>query len=357
MLASTLVKQDSRTVMSVQTLPDPVPGPGEALLEIRAAALNHLDLYARAHHAANPAAEPQIIGSDAAGIVEALGPDVDSLEVGAEVVLNPGLSCGHCEFCVRGQQSECPRFDLVGRGIPGTYAEKIAVPAANLHPKPAHLSFAQAAALCLDHVTAWRMLMTRGDLRMGDSVLIHGIGGGAALASLQLARLLDAKVIVTSSSDEKLQRADALGALLGINYREHENIAEIVRKFTDGRGVDLVIDTVGAATWPASIASVRNGGHVVACGATTGADGVVNIREVFWRQVSILGSTMGSQGDLRRLAPYFESGELRPVVDRTLPLEKAREAQEALSRREQFGKIVLTVGDPAIATAPAAEVG
>ena len=343
MLASTLVKKDSRTVMSVQTLPDPVPGPGEALLEIRGAALNHLDLYARAHHAANPEAEAQIIGSDAAGVVSALGPEVDTFEVGAEVVLNPGLGCGECEFCMRGQQSECPRFDLVGRGIPGTYAEKIAVPAANLHPKPTHLSFAQAAALCLDHVTAWRMLMTRGDLRMGDSVLIHGIGGGAALASLQLARLLDAKVIVTSSSDEKLQRADELGAHLGINYRDQDDVAGIVRKFTDGRGVDLVIDTVGAATWPTSIAAVRNGGRVVACGATTGADGAVNIREVFWRQISILGSTMGSDKDFRDMLSAVEGHSLEPVIDSTWPLSEADAALDRLESGEQFGKIVLEV--------------
>jgi NADPH:quinone reductase-like Zn-dependent oxidoreductase len=341
MLASTLVKKQSGTVMAVQTLSDPVPGPGEALLDIRAAALNHLDLYARAHHAANPKAEPQIIGSDAAGIVGAVGPEVAGLEVGAEVVLNPGLVCGQCEFCSRGQQSECPRFDLVGRGIPGTFAEKIVVPAGNLYPKPSHLSFAQAAALCLDHVTAWRMVMTRGDLRMGESVLIHGIGGGAALASLQLARLLDARVIVTSSSDEKLRRADELGAQLGINYRQQDNIAEIVRKFTDGRGVDLVIDTVGAATWPASISAARNGGRVVACGATTGAEGVVNIREVFWRQISILGSTMGSDKDFRDMLAAVEGHSLEPVLDSTWPLAKAEAALDRLESGEQFGKIVL----------------
>ena len=327
--------------MSVQTVPDPSPGPGEALLEIRAAALNHLDLYARAHHAANPDAQDQIIGSDAAGVVAALGPDVDTLVTGAEVVLNPGLSCGQCEFCLRGQQSECPRFDLVGRGIPGTYAEKIVVPAANLHPKPAHLSFPQAAALCLDHVTAWRMLMTRGDLRMGDSVLIHGIGGGAALASLQLARLLDAKVIVTSSSDEKLQRADELGAQFGINYHEQDDVAAIVRKLTDGRGVDLVIDTVGAATWPTSVAAARNGGRVVACGATTGAEGIVNIREVFWRQIAILGSTMGSDKDFRDMLSAVEGHSLEPVIDSTWPLDDADAALDRLESGEQFGKIVL----------------
>lgn len=329
--------------MSVQTLPDPVPGPGEALLEIRAAALNHLDLYARAHHAANPEAQDQIIGSDAAGVVAALGPEVDTLEVGAEVVLNPGLGCGQCEFCMRGQQSECPRFDIVGRGRPGTFAERIAVPAANLHPKPAHLSFAQGAALCLDHLTAWRMLMTRGDLRVGDSVLVHGIGGGAALASLQLARLLDAMVIVTSSSDEKLLRADELGAHLGINYRDQDNVAEIVRKITDGRGVDLVIDSVGAATWPTSIAAARNGGRVVVCGATTGAEGVVSIREVFWRQISILGSTMGSDKDFRDMLSAVEGHALEPVIDSTWPLAEAGAALDRLESGEQFGKIVLEI--------------
>jgi NADPH:quinone reductase-like Zn-dependent oxidoreductase len=343
MKVSALVKQDSRTVMSVQTFPDPVPGPGEAVVEVRAAALNHLDLYGRAHHAANPEAEAQIIGSDAAGIVATVGPEVESLQVGAEVVLNPGLGCGQCEFCLRGQQSECPRFDLVGRGIPGTFAEKVVVPFGNLHPKPSHLSFEQAAALGLDHVTAWRMLMTRGDLRVGDSVLIHGIGGGAALASLQLARLLDATVIVTSSSDEKLRRAEELGAQHGINYRDQENVAEIVREITDGRGVDLVIDTVGAATWPASIAAARNGGRVVACGATTGAEGAVSIREVFWRQISILGSTMGSDKDFTDMLSAVEGHALEPVIDSTWPLSDAGAALDRLESGEQFGKIVLEV--------------
>jgi NADPH:quinone reductase-like Zn-dependent oxidoreductase len=345
MLASALVKQDSRTVMSVRELPDPEPGPGEALLEIRAAALNHLDLYARAHHAADPGAEIQVIGSDAAGLVAALGPDVKNLEIGAEVVLNPGLGCRQCEHCLRGQQSECPRFNLVGRGIPGTFAERVVVPAVNLHPKPAHLSFEQAAALCLDHVTAWRMLMTRGDLRVGQSVLIHGIGGGAALASLQLARLLDATVIVTSSSDEKLRRAQELGARHCINYRQRDNVAEAVREITDGRGVDLVIDTVGAETWPVSVAAARNGGRVVVCGATTGAEGVVNIREVFWRQISIVGSTMGSDKDFRDMLAAVEGHALKPVIDSTWPLDEAERALDRLEGGEQFGKIVLSVSD------------
>jgi len=342
MRASVLAKRDGRSVIEVQTLPDPEPGPGEALLEVRAAALNHLDLFARIHQQAEATAEPKIIGSDAAGVVKALGPDIETLEVGDAAVLNPGLSCNSCELCEQGEESECAGFDLVGRGIPGTFAELVLVPAANLAPKPEHLDFEQAAALPLDHLTAWRMVRTRGQLRAGETVLIHGIGGGAALAALQISKLTGAEVIVTSSSDDKLERARAIGADETINYQNQPDVAQTVRELTGGRGADLVIDTVGAATLPGSISAARNGGRVVLCGATTGAEGVVNIREVFWRQISIIGSTMGSRDDFRQMLSAVSDQNLVPVVDSVWHLSDLEPALDRLERADQFGKIVLS---------------
>lgn len=342
MQASVLAQRDGRSVIEVQTLPDPEPGPGEALLEIRAAALNHLDLYSRSQHRAKPRSEAVIIGSDAAGVVRATGSAVEGLEPGEAVVLDPGLSCGACELCEQGEESECPAFDLVGRGVPGTFAELVVVPAANLAPKPEHLDFEQAAALPLDHLTAWRMVRTRGRLRAGETVLIHGIGGGAALAALQIAKLTGAEAIVTSSSDEKLQRARAIGADETINYQTRPDVARATHELTDGRGADLVIDTVGSATLAESLSAARNGGRVVLCGATTGAEGTFDIREVFWRQLSILGSTMGSRADFREMLATASQQRLVPVVDSVWHLSELEPALDRLERAEQFGKIVLS---------------
>lgn len=347
MFASVLTKRDGVTVLETRRYPDPEVGPGQALLEIRAAALNHLDLHSRAHHAADPSAADKIIGSDAAGVIREVGLGVEDLAAGDEVVLNPGLSCGHCELCEAGEESECPGFDLVGRGVPGTYAELIVVPATNLAPKPTHLSFEQAAALPLAHLTAWRMAMTRGGLQPGERVLIHGIGGGAALAALQIAKLAGAEVIVTSSADTKLDRARELGADKTVNYKQTPEVAKAVREMTANKGVDLVIDTVGAATLPASVSAARNGGRVVVCGATTGAEVTINIREVFWRQIAILGSTMGSTDDFREMLVTVAERGLVPVIDSVRHLSEAGTALDQMEAGEQFGKIVLSAGSEA----------
>jgi NADPH:quinone reductase-like Zn-dependent oxidoreductase len=347
MLACALTKRDGETVLETRRFPDPEVAPGKALLEIRAAALNHLDLYSRALHEADPSAADKIIGSDAAGVIREVGLGVEDLAPGDEVVLNPGLSCGSCELCEAGEESECPGFDLVGRGVPGTYAELIVVPAANLAPKPTHLSFEQAAALPLAHLTAWRMAMNRGGLQPGEKVLIHGIGGGVALAALQIAKLTGAEVIVTSSADSKLERARELGADETINYEQTPEVAKAVREMTAAKGVDLVIDTVGATTLPASVSAARNGGRVVVCGATTGADATISIREVFWRQITILGSTMGSSDDFREmLATVVERG-LVPVIDSVRHLSEAGAALDQMEAGGQFGKIVLSAGPEA----------
>ncbi|MBI5094678.1 MAG: alcohol dehydrogenase catalytic domain-containing protein [Candidatus Hydrogenedentes bacterium] len=218
-------------------VPSPRPAPGEVVINVRAAALNHLDIRVRRGRPGVPIQAPHVLGSDASGTISELGPSVTGLHIGDEVILNPGVSCGHCEFCLRGEQSECPAFGIVGMSRPGTFAEQVSVPAVNVHPKPAHLNFEEAAALPLAYVTAWRLIMTRGGLKAGETALIHGIGGGVAIAALQLAKLAGATAIVTSSSDHKLARARALGADHGVNYRKVGDIATEIKKLTDGRGV------------------------------------------------------------------------------------------------------------------------
>jgi NADPH:quinone reductase-like Zn-dependent oxidoreductase len=227
---------------------------------------------------------------------------------------------------------------------PGTFAEKVAVPFYNAYPKPSHLTFDEAAALPLAYQTAWRMLMTRAALRAGETVLVHGIGGGVALAALQLAKLAGAEVIVTSSSEEKLARAEQLGADHTINY-EAADVTERVKDITHGRGVDIVIDTVGAATWSADFGAVRRGGRIVLCGVTTGAEAKTNLQMLYWNQLTILGSTMGSNEDFRQMLRAVATAGLKPVVDAVVPLERVREAMSRMEAAEQFGKIVLRISE------------
>lgn len=287
---------------------------------------------------------PHILGSDAAGVVAETGEGVENFRAGDEVLINPGLSCGRCEACRRGEQSECEAFTIVGLGRPGTFAERVAVPASALRPKPAHLDWAEAAAVGVAHVTAWRMLMTRVRLRPGETVLIHGIGGGVALAGLQFAARLGAETIVTSSSDEKLARARRLGARHAINYRTEPDVAAKVRALTAGRGVDVVLDAVGAATWPVNFQAVRRGGRIVLCGVTTGASAETNLQALYWHQITVLGSTAGSDEDFRLMLRHLAAAGIKPVLDKVFPLAEAPAAMARMERGEQFGKIVLKVG-------------
>lgn len=326
----------------VADIPAPNPGPGEVLLRVHAAALNHLDIWVRKGRPGVTLNFPHVLGSDAAGTVAAVGEGVSGFSLGDEVVLDPGLSCGACAACLRGEQSECAAYSIIGMGRPGTFAEYVAVPAKNLLPKPAHLSWEESAALPLAYATAWRMLFTRARLGAGETLLIHGIGGGVALAALQLARIAGAEVIVTSSSPEKLERAAALGAAHGLLYGGGE-LAKRVIDCTGGRGVDVVLDTVGAATWAVNVEAARKGGRIVHCGVTTGAAVEVNISAIYWKQLSILGSTMASHEDVRRLLAAVSASGLRPVVDQVFPLAEARAAQGRMEAGGQYGKIVLKV--------------
>jgi len=330
-------------VLRVGDFPEPSAGPGEVLVAVKAAALNHLDLFVLGGLPGIPIPLPQVGGADAAGVVAEVGEGVTGWRVGDEVVFNPGLWCGTCEFCVAGEECLCLRFGIVGEHCHGAFAERVVVPALSLAHRPAHLSWEEAAALPLTFLTAWRMLMTRGGLREGETVLIHGIGGGVALAALSIATAAGARVFVTSSSNEKLERARQLGAAEAINYST-EDVVRKVKELTARRGVDLVVETVGEATWMTSLRCARRGGRIVTCGATSGPNPTEEVRLIFWNQLSILGSTMGSDKDWRELVEAVERRQLRPVVDSVYSLDRGVAAYERLAAGKQFGKIVLAVG-------------
>lgn len=326
-------------------LPKPVPGAGQALIRVKAAALNHLDIWVRKGRPGLTLKGPHVLGSDAAGILEALGPGCDgiALKPGAEVVVNPGVSCMKCEFCLRGLHSECPGFRIIGFQEEGVYAEFAVVPAANLFPKPPALNWEEAAALPLSHLTAWRMLFTRANLQSGETVLIHGIGGGVAIAAQQLCNLHGAKTVVTSSSNAKLKTAQALGASAVINYRTTEDVGAAVKAATEGRGADVALDTVGAPTLPISMAGLRRGGRIVTCGITGGAEAKINLQQLYWNHITLMGSTMGSMEDMRLLVKSAGEAPIKPVIDRIFPLEKYADAVNRMDAGEQMGKIVLSV--------------
>jgi NADPH:quinone reductase-like Zn-dependent oxidoreductase len=343
MKAAVIREHGGLDLVKVEQVPEPEPAENEVILDVRSAGLNHLDIWVRKGRSGLKLSEPHILGSDAAGIVVAVGAKVSTVTVGDEVILNPGLSCGRCEYCNRGEQSECTSFGIVGLSTQGTFAERVAVPARNVFPKPSHMSSNEAGAFVLAYLTAWRMLMTRAQLKPGQTVLIHGIGGGVALCALQLAKLAGAEVIVTSSSDEKLNRAVKIGADHKINYRAVDDVAQCVKDITSGTGVDIVIDTPGAATWPIDFSAVRRGGKIVICGVTSDAEAVTNLRALYWNQLTIMGSTMGSNEDFRQMINAVTTAKLRPVIDSVSPLENVTDAMGRMEAAEQFGKIVLQV--------------
>lgn len=327
----------------VERMETPRPGPGEVRVRLRAAALNHLDLFVLGGIPGIDMPLPHVMGADGAGVVEQVGAGVDGWSEGDEVVLNPGLWCGRCELCLDGQQSMCTDYRLLGEHVDGTFAEAIVVPAQNCHPKPARLDWAQAAAFPLVTLTAWRMLVTNGAVGPGRTVLIHGIGGGVSLVALQIAVAAGATVFVTSHSDDKLARARELGAAEGFNYRTSEGIAREIRRATAKRGVDIVVDNVGRATFEESINAARKGGTIVTCGVTSGPELPIDGRRVFWNHLRIQGSTMGSEADFRAMLRAVSAGRIEPVVDRVFPLAEAAAALRHLGEADQFGKIVLAI--------------
>jgi NADPH:quinone reductase-like Zn-dependent oxidoreductase len=329
--------------VKVEEVEEPKAQRGEVVLKIKSCGLNHLDIWVTKGRGAEKLTKAHIIGSDASGIVQSLGTDVNNVRLGDEVVVNPGLSCGQCEYCRSGENSECKSFGIIGMNRPGTFAEMAAIPTVNLYPKPEHMSFDEAGGFVLTYLTAWRMLMTKANLKSGQTVLIHGIGGGVATSGLQIAKLAGAEVIATSSSDSKLECAKGLGADHTINYKTETDVAGRVKEITSGRGVDVVIDSVGAASWPISLTAARKGGTIVLCGVTTGAKAQTNLQVLYWNQLKIFGSTLGSDKDLRQMLRAVNTAKLKPVIDSVKPLESVREAMRRMEAAEQFGKIVLKV--------------
>jgi len=332
--------------LQVKEVPDaPAPQAGEVRIAIRAAALNHLDLFVASGLPGTAEHFPFVVGADGAGVVESVGPEVTAVKSGDRVMLNPGISDYSCEFCQAGEHSLCVNYRLLGEHLPGTMAELITVPAHNVARMPAlipALTWSEAAAFSLVTLTAWRMLVTRAQLKADETVLIWGVGGGVSLAALRIAKLLGARAIVTSSDDEKLAAAQALGADVTLNHRTQE-VGQEVRALTKKRGVDVVVDTVGAATWDNSLRSLRRGGRLVICGATSGPQVGLDLRRLFWHHWSVLGSTMGNAAEYAEIVRRLGTGELRPLVDRVFPLARARDAYERLQRGAQLGKIAIEI--------------
>lgn len=328
-------------VLRLEEVADPVIGPGEALVRVRACALNHLDLWQRRGLRRVTIPLPHISGSDVAG--EVVAANGGSVAVGTRVMVQPGVSCGHCLACLSGDDNECPQYEVLGyRNHPGAYAELTKVPIQNLVPLPDTIPFVDAAAFPLTFVTAWHMLITRARLQRGEDVLVLAAGSGVGQAAVQIARLTGARVIATAGSDAKLDRARALGADEGINHHT-QDIAEEVKRLTGRRGVDVVVEHVGAATWAKSVRALARNGRLVTCGATTGGDAGLDLLALFSKRLSIIGSYMGTKAELVRAAQHFFAGRLKPVIDRTYPLAEAAAAQQRLEESGQFGKIVLEV--------------
>jgi NADPH:quinone reductase-like Zn-dependent oxidoreductase len=316
------------------------PGPREVLVRVRAVAMNHLDLWTRRGLPNVKYEFPYRLGSDIAGEVEALGPGARGISVGQRVMVNPGLSCGVCARCLEGDDNLCAKYKIFGEGAQGGYAQHLVVPDTNLVPMPEGLSFEDAAAIPLVFITAWQMVVRRGEVGPGQTVLVQAAGSGVSSAAIQICKLLGARVIATTGTDEKAKRARELGADEVVNYSTRDFVAEC-KRLTSKRGVDVVIEHVGGEVFSKSVLATAWGGRVVTCGATAGFRPEIDLRQIFFRQVQILGSTMGRKSDLLRVASFVEQKKLRPVVDRVMPLREARAAHEALERREAFGKIVL----------------
>jgi NADPH:quinone reductase-like Zn-dependent oxidoreductase len=343
MRALTLTGVGGLDRLEVREVPPPViRAPDDVLVRVRCAALNRLDLWMTGGLPNAEPVYPHVVGSDGAGEVESLGPAAGRWQPGDRMLINPGISCGHCPACVEGEDALCASYAILGEHVPGTVAELVVVPARNLGRVPDGMSWSEAAAFTLATLTAWRMLVTRARLRAGETVLIWGVGGGVGMASLRIAVHLGARAIVTSGSDAKLATAVALGAAVAVNHGAADVVAE-VRRETGGRGAHVVVDCVGEATWTNSLRALRRGGRLVVCGATTGPAVSLDLRRLFWRQWTILGSTMGTAREFSEIVRLAHEGKLWPVVDSVVPLADGVAAYERMQRGEQTGKLVIEV--------------
>ena len=326
-------------VLRYEDVPDPKLRKDQVLIRVKACAMNHLDLWVRKGLPGIPL--PHILGSDVAGEIVEVGEYVSGFKPGQRVLLAPMHFCNHCAKCVAGLQNQCPEFTVLGNRVDGGNCELIAVPTVNVIPIPDSLDFNQAASVPLVFLTAWHMLVGRAGIRTGQTVLVLGASSGVGIAAIQIAKLFHTRVITTAGDEKKLEKARALGADHGINHYK-QKISEEVKKITNKEGVDIVIEHVGAATWEESIKSLKPAGTLVTCGATTGPNVGLELRFVYSRQLSILGSYMGTMGELYEVLAHVFAGRLKPVVDRTFPLEDIRAAHEHMEKSQMFGKIVLT---------------
>lgn len=328
-------------VIRVEEVDPPAMRPGHVRLSVRAVAMNHLDLWVRRGLPIETKL-PHIGGSDVAGVVAEVAPDVEGWTVGARALVNPILYCGRCEWCERGEEPLCRRFGILGEHTSGGFAEEVVVPAASLHPLPEAIEFERAAALPVSYQTAWRALIHRARVRAGESVLVLGASGGTALAAIQVARLAGARVMAVTSGEENVARVASLG-VEHVYDRLAGDFSRAVWRDSGKRGVDVVVENVGEASWQTSLRCLAPGGRLVTYGATTGPRAETDLRVLFWRQIQLIGSTMASRGEFREMLSAALSGALTPVIDRVMPLEEARAAHERLEAGEAFGKIVLVV--------------
>jgi NADPH:quinone reductase-like Zn-dependent oxidoreductase len=327
-------------VLTYEDVPDPQPRKDQILVRVRACSLNHLDIWVRK---GLPGVKlPHILGSDIAGEVVETGEYVSGFKAGQRVLIAPMHFCGHCAKCIAGLQNQCQEFTVLGNGVDGGNCELIAVPAANVISIPDSLDFVQAASVPLVFVTAWHMLVGRAGIRPGQTVLVLGAGSGVGIAAIQIAKLFRCRVITTAGDEAKLAKGRELGADYGINHYQ-QRISEEVRKITNKEGVDIVVEHAGAATWEESVKSLKSSGTLVTCGATTGPNVNIDLRHLFARQLTLLGSYMGTMGELHEVLKHIFAGRLKPVVDRVFPLAEIRPAHEHLEKSQMFGKVVLSI--------------
>ena len=342
MKAVSISRHGGPEVLEFGERPTPEPARGEIRVRVKACALNHLDLWVRQGLPGIEIPLPHILGSDIAGVVDKLGKSVTHPKIGTPVIITPGIGCGKCRYCVSGWTSLCDQFTIMGFRKDGGYAEYVVVGAKSVVPVSSRYSFEAWAATPLVFLTVYHMLVTRAGLKRGETVLIHATGSGIGSAAIQLAKHLGARVITTAGTDEKLAKGKKLGAWGLINYRKTD-FAEEVKRLTKGKGAEVVFEHIGPETWTGSLASLAKGGRLVTCGATSGPKAEIDLRFLFMKQLSLLGSYMGGDGELRKVMHLISQGKLKPVVDTIFPLEEARQAHQKMESRDFFGKIVLTL--------------
>jgi len=329
--------------IQIGDLDAPTISPNEVLIEPKFGALNHLDIFVVRGWPGLTLNMPHVIGADGSGIVKEIGSEVTTLSVGDKITINPGISCGKCEMCLSGQQVFCKQFSILGENKWGTFSQYLKLPEISVLKIPDGFSLEKAAAAPLTFLTAWRMLITQAGIKPNDYVFIHGAGGGVSSAAIQIAKYYGAKVITTTSTSRKIEMAMNLGADHVINYKETKDYRNQVFELTNKHGIDVVIDNVGQATFPTSIRLLRPGGRLITCGVTSGPLTKINIADIFWKHLEIKGSTMANQGEFRAVMQLVLDGTLKPIIDKVYPLENVREAEEYLSKGNQFGKVLLKV--------------